>query len=78
MYITIFEKTLRVQLEESQFGFRSNFIVNNTILILRQRNEESNTPIVLYFVRSVPLRFIDLEKAFDRINKQDICKVLDI
>jgi len=46
--------------------------VNDAIFILRQLSEKT-----IKEGRNIHLCFIDMEKAFDRINREDIWKILN-
>lgn len=75
VYARILEKRLRVTLEptleETQFGFRPNRGVNDAIFIMRQIGEKT-----IKENKNVHVCFIDLEKAFDKIKREDIWKIL--
>jgi hypothetical protein len=57
-------------LEDSQYGFRKNKSIQDTIFVIRQLMEKTN------FDKEMHLCFIDLEKAFDRVNRSDVFGLL--
>jgi hypothetical protein len=64
-------ETLENTIEESQCGFRTHRGTQDLIFTIRQISEKT-----IETGREVHLCFIDLEKAFDRIKREDVWKSL--
>jgi hypothetical protein len=71
IYTRILDNRLTAQvedtLEDSQYGFRKNRSIQDAIFVIRQLMEKTTK-----FVKEMHLCFIDLEKAFDMINRSDV------
>jgi uncharacterized protein YukE len=76
IYARILEHRLRDRLdntlEESQSGFRKERGTNDQIFILRQLSEKA-----IRTGKQIHACFIDMEKAFDRVKREDIWKILE-
>jgi hypothetical protein len=75
IYTRILDNRLREQvedtLEDSQYGFRKNRSMQDAIFVIRQLTDKT-----INFDKEMHLRFIDLEKAFDRINRSEVFGLL--
>jgi len=76
MFSKILEKRIRPivepQLSESQFGFRKGRGCTDAIFALRQLCEKG-----IEFNKDLYMVFIDQEKAFDRVNREMLWKVME-
>lgn len=63
--------TSLTQISEEQQGFRTGRSCNDAIFVIRQINEKS-----IEYNRPAFLCLIDLEKAFDRVQLQDVVHIL--
>ena len=76
IYAKILERRLRPivdpQLSHCQFGFRRNKGCTDAIFTLRQMCEKA-----IEFDKDLNIVFVDQEKAFDRVNRNTLWKVLE-
>ena len=76
MYAKILEQRVRAkveyQLSNAQFGFRKGKGCTDAIFALRQLSEKA-----IEYNQPIHLVFIDQEKAFDRVNRDKLWKVLE-
>jgi len=76
IYAKILERRLRPiidpQLSHCQFGFRRNKGCTDAIFTLRQMCEKT-----IEFNKDLNIVFVDQEKAFDRVNRDTLWKVLE-
>lgn len=75
LYAKILEKRLRPileqQLSDSQMGFRKNRSCTDAIFTLKQLAEKA-----IEYDQNLCVAFIDQEKAFDRVNREQLWKTL--
>jgi hypothetical protein len=71
IYTRILDSRLRAQvkdtLEGSQYGFRKNRSIQDAIFVIRQLMEKT-----INFDKEMHLCFINLEKAFERVNRSEV------
>ena len=76
MYAKILEQRIRHKVEpllsESQFGFRKGRGCTDAIFALRQLSEKA-----IEYNKELDFAFIDQEKAFDRVNRSKLWRVLE-
>ena len=59
-------------LSDADMGFRKVRGCTDAIFVLRQQSEKA-----IEYKRELNLVFVDQEKAFDRVNRDTLCRVLE-
>lgn len=74
LFTTVIKNILEeiVDAAEEQQGFRRNRGTTDAIFMIRQLSEKA-----IEFNKPLFLCFVDLEKAFDRVRKQDVLQILN-